>query len=47
MVESEPDRPHRTEPMVKITIAARNTVRQPNRSAIHPLIGTNTARLSM
>src|SRR5579862_3160478 len=38
--------PHRIEPMVKMTIAVRNTVRAPKRSAIHPLIGMKTARLS-
>ena len=43
---SDCDTPHRIEPIVKITIAARNTVRAPNRSAIQPLIGIKTARLS-
>ncbi len=39
-------RPHRIEPTVNTAIAARNTVRVPNRSAIQPLAGMNTARLS-
>ena len=39
-------RPHSTEPKVNTRIAARNTVRAPKRSAIHPLMGMNTARLS-
>src|ERR1700689_1630618 len=38
--------PQRTEPVVKMIIAARKTVRAPNRSAIQPLIGMKTARLS-
>src|SRR5882724_11814963 len=43
---SDCDSPQRTEPIVKITIAARKTVRAPNRSAIQPLTGMKTARLS-
>ncbi len=39
-------RPHRIEPTVNTAMAARNTVRVPNRSAIQPLAGMNTARLS-
>ena len=39
-------RPHSTDATVKITIAARNTLRAPKRSAIQPLAGMNTARLS-
>jgi len=39
-------RPHRTEPSVKTMIAARKTVRVPKRSAIQPLAGMKTARLS-
>jgi hypothetical protein len=38
-------RPQRIEPTVKITMAARNTLRAPKRSATQPLIGMNTARL--
>ena len=38
--------PQAIEPRVNTTIAARNTVRVPNRSAIQPLAGMNTARLS-
>jgi hypothetical protein len=33
--------------MVKTATAPPNTVRAPNRSAIHPLIGMKTARVSM
>ena len=40
------DRPHRIEPRVNRPIAARNTVRLPNRSAILPLAGMNIARVS-
>ena len=43
---SECEQPHSTEPIVKMTIAVRKTVRAPNRSAIQPLIGMKTARLS-
>ena len=43
---SDCDSPQNTEPVVKIRIAVRKTVRAPNRSAIHPLIGMKTARLS-
>ena len=38
--------PHRIEPTVNSPIAARNTMRAPNRSASRPLAGMNTARLS-
>ncbi len=38
--------PQAIEPRVNTTMAARNTVRVPNRSAIQPLAGMNTARLS-
>ncbi len=40
------ERPQSMEPIVNRPIAARNTVRPPNRSAAQPLTGTNTARLS-
>ena len=40
---SEVAKPHAAEPKVKTTIAARNTVRAPKRSAIQPLIGMKTA----
>ena len=40
------DSAQRIEPTVKSTIAARNTRRAPWRSAIQPLNGMNTARLS-
>src|SRR5277367_3997930 len=43
---SECEHPHKTEPKVKIMIALRKIVRAPNRSAIQPLIGMKTARLS-
>src|SRR5271154_6565188 len=43
---SECEHPHNTEPKVKIMIALRKIVRAPNRSAIQPLIGMKTARLS-
>ena len=36
-------KPQASEPSVKTTMAARNTVRAPNRSAIQPLIGMKTA----
>ena len=39
--------PHSTEPVVNRAMAAQNTVREPKRSAILPLAGMNTARLSM
>ena len=39
--------PHNSEPSVNRPIAEANTLRVPNRSAIHPLIGINTARLSV
>ena len=38
--------PQPIEPKVKTTIATLNTRRAPNRSAVQPLIGMNTARLS-
>ena len=41
------DRPHSTEPRVKRPIAEAKTRRVPNRSAIQPLIGMKTARLSV
>ena len=40
------DSPHRIDPTVNTMIAARNTVRVPKRSAIQPLAGMNTVRLS-
>ena len=40
---SECAKPQAAEPKVKTTIAARNTVRAPNRSAAQPLKGMNTA----
>src|SRR5208337_168517 len=43
---SEFEKPQNTEPVVKMMIAVRKTVRAPNRSAIQPLIGMKTARLS-
>ena len=36
-------KPHAAEPRVKTTMAARNTVRAPKRSATQPLNGMNTA----
>ncbi len=39
--------PHRMEPRVKSPIAEAKTRRVPKRSAIQPLIGMNTARLSV
>ena len=41
------DRPHRREPRENTPMAVKNTHRVPYRSAIHPLIGMNTARLSV
>ena len=41
------DIPHRNDPRVKSPIAEANTRRVPNRSAIQPLMGMNTARLSV
>src|SRR3954452_14628100 len=38
--------PHSAEPPAKISTAAQNTRRDPKRSAIQPLTGMNTARLS-
>src|SRR5271154_104500 len=43
---SDCDSPQKTEPVVKMMIAVRKTVRAPNRSAIQPLIGMKTARLN-
>ena len=43
---SDDDRPQQIEPMVKTTMAARNTVRVPNRSATQPEAGMNTASAS-
>jgi len=39
--------PHRNEPSVKMPIAEANTRRVPKRFAIQPLMGMNTARLSV
>ena len=39
------DMPQRQDPRVNSPIAEANTRRVPNRSAIQPLIGMNTARL--
>jgi hypothetical protein len=39
-------RPHRAEPPAKISTAMQKTMRVPSRSAIQPLTGINTARLS-
>jgi hypothetical protein len=39
-------KPHAIDPRVNTTIAQRNTVRAPKRSAIHPLSGMKMARLS-
>ena len=39
--------PQRNEPSVKMPMADANTRRVPKRSAIQPLIGMNTARLSV
>ncbi len=41
------DIPQRKDPSVKSPIADANTRRVPNLSAIHPLIGMKTARLSV
>jgi hypothetical protein len=41
--ESEFAKAQPIEPSTKIAIAARNTVRAPNRSAVQPLAGMNTA----
>ena len=41
------DMPQRNDPNVKRPIAEANTRRVPNRSAIQPLIGMKTARLSV
>ena len=41
--KSDSAKPHAAEPTVKTTMAMRNTVRAPNRSAIQPLTGMNTA----
>jgi hypothetical protein len=39
--------PQRNEPKVKVPIAAANTRRVPKRLAIQPLMGMNTAKLSV
>ena len=41
--DSELARAQPTEPITKIAIAARNTVRAPKRSAVQPLAGMKTA----
>ena len=41
------ERPQRSDPSVKRPIADAKTRRVPNRSAIHPLTGMKTARLSV
>ncbi len=41
-----PDSPHRKEPSVKTAMADKKTRLVPNLSAIQPLIGMKTARLS-
>ena len=41
------DNPHNNDPSVNSPIAEANTRRVPNRSAIQPLIGMNTARLNV
>jgi hypothetical protein len=43
---SDVDRAQRTEPIRNTTMEARKTVRAPSLSAIQPLIGMNTARLT-
>ena len=40
-------RPHRTDEIVKTPTATENTRRVPKRSAIQPLTGMHTARLTM
>ena len=40
---SDVAKPQAAEPRVKMTMAARNTVRAPKRSAAQPLTGMNTA----
>ena len=45
-IGSEFDSPQAIEPSVNTTIAPLNTWRAPKRSAVHPLIGMKTARLS-
>ena len=40
---SEPDSAHPIEPSTKTAMAARNTVRAPNRSAVQPLAGMKIA----
>ncbi len=40
---SEPESAQPIEPATNTTMAARNTVRAPKRSAVQPLIGRNTA----
>ena len=39
--------PHKNEPRMKMAMADPNTRRVPNRFAIQPLMGMNTARLSV
>ena len=46
-VSSEVEAPQRIEPTVNTTMAEQNTVRAPNRSAIQPEAGMNTASVSM
>jgi hypothetical protein len=46
-VGSEFEAPQRIEPSVKTTIAEQKTVRAPNRSAIQPEAGMNTASVSI
>ena len=41
------DMPHSNDPRVNRPIADANTRRVPNRSAIQPLMGMNTARLNV
>src|ERR1700687_308308 len=43
---SEVAEPQSAEPVVKMTIATRNTVRAPKRSAIQPEIGIKTASVN-
>ncbi len=41
------DRPHRTDAIVNSAMADANTPRVPKRSAIQPLTGMHTAKLTM
>jgi hypothetical protein len=43
---TEEDSAQPTDPIMKTPTAIANTMRAPNRSAVQPLIGMNTARLS-